>query len=77
MNLFRSEEHVHNWTAYDAGSADGTMPLRDYATLFGVGLFRERLAPDYLLRMPQLAGEWLATLVKLGKTGPFWRLGGT
>ena len=77
MNLFRSEEHVHNWTPYDAGSADGTMPLRDYATLFGVGLFRERLAPDYLLRMPQMAGEWLATLVKLGKTGPFWRLGGT
>jgi hypothetical protein len=76
MNLFRSEEHVRNWTLYDAGSADGTMPLKDYTTLFGVGLFRDRLAPDYLPRMMQLAGEWLGTLVKMGKTGAFWRLGG-
>ena len=77
MNLFRSEEHVLSWTLYDPGSAEGTMPLRDYAALFGVELFRERLAPDYLLRMPQMMGEWLGTLVKLGKTGPFWRFGGT
>jgi len=53
------------------------MPLRDYATLFGTGLFRQRLEPDYVLRLPQLAVEWMAALAKLGKTGPFWRLGGT
>ena len=76
MNLFRSEEHVRDWTQDDAGSADGTMPLRDYAQLFGGGMFRERLAPDYLPRIPQLAGEWVATLIKLGRTGAFWRLGG-
>jgi len=76
MNLFRSEEHVRDWTQYDAGSADGTMPLRAYAQLFGGGMFRERLAPDYLPRIPQLAGEWVATLIKLGRTGAFWRLGG-
>jgi len=77
MNLFRSEEHVRNWSLYDPGSDDGIMPLRDYATLFGVGLFRERLSLDYVLRIPQLAGEWVATLAKLGKTGPFWQLGAT
>ncbi len=53
------------------------MPLRDYAALFGVELFRERLAPDYLLRMLPMMGGWLGTLVNMGKTGPFWRLGGT
>jgi hypothetical protein len=74
MNLFRSEEHVRNWTQYDPDCADGTMPLNDYAMLFAGGMFRERLAPDYLLRLPQLAGDWVATLIKLGKTGPFWRL---
>jgi hypothetical protein len=76
MNLFRSEEHVRNWTQYDPNSADGTMPLKDYATLFSGGMFRERLAPDYLSRVPQLAGECVATLIKLGKTGTFWRFGG-
>jgi hypothetical protein len=77
MNLFRSEEHVLSWIQYNPGSADGTMPLQDYAKLFGVGMFRDRLAPDYLPRIPQLAGEWLGTLAKLGKTGAFWRLAGT
>ena len=74
MNLFRSEEHVRNWVQYDPESADGTMPLKDYATLFSGGMFRERLAPDYVLRLPQLAGDWVATLIKLGMTGNFWRL---
>ena len=76
MNLFRSEEHVHNWSLYDAQSADGTMPLADYVTLFSTGLFRERLQPDYLLRLPQFLPEWFVSLAKLGKTGAFWQLGG-
>ena len=77
MNLFRSEEHVRNWSLYDPESADGTMPLADYATLFGVGLFRERLQPDYLLRLPQLMPEWFVSLAKLGKMVPFWSLSGS
>ena len=77
MNLFQSEEHVRNWSRYDPQSADGIMPLADYATLFSTGLFRERLQADYLLRLPQFMPEWVTTLVKLDKTGPFWRLGGS
>jgi hypothetical protein len=74
MNLFRSEEHVRNWSLFDPDSADGTMPLRDYATLFATDLFRQRLEPDYVLRLPQFFPEWLSTLARLGKTGPFWQL---
>jgi hypothetical protein len=77
MNLFRSEEHLRNWSLYDPESAEGTMPLADYAALFSAGLFRERLQPDYLLRFPQLLPELVATLARLGRTGPFWRLGGS
>ena len=73
MNLFRSEEHVANWPLYDPQSADGTMPLRDYAEMFGGALFRERLQPDYLLRLAQLPPDVMTTLSRLGKTGPFWR----
>ncbi len=76
MNLFRSEEHVRTWSMYDPESADGTMPLRDYATLFAGGLFRERLAPDYVLQMPQLLPEFIGTLAQLGRTGRFWSFGG-
>jgi len=77
MNLFRSEEHVRNWSQYDPESAEGTMPLADYVTLFSTELFRERLAPDYVLRLPQFLPEWMVTLTRLGKTGAFWRLGGS
>jgi hypothetical protein len=75
MNLFRSEEHVRDWPLYDPESADGTMSLADYATLFAIPLFRERLQPDYLLRFRKLTPGWNATLERLGKTGPFWRGG--
>jgi len=75
MNLFRSEEHVRNWSRYDPASADGVMPLKDYATLFGIRLFRERLEPDYVLRLLELAPEWITTLVSLGKSGSFWQFG--
>jgi hypothetical protein len=75
MNLFRSEEHVRDWPLYDPDSADGTMSLADYATLFGIALFRERLQPDYLLRFRKLTPDWSATLEWLGKTGPFWSAG--
>ena len=76
MNLFRSEEHVRSWSLYDPESADGIMSLADYATLFGTSRFRRRLEPDYLLRWPQMMPEWVATLEGLGKTEPFWHLGG-
>ena len=76
MNLFRSEEHLRNWSQYDPENADGTMPLADYVTLFSTGLFRERLSPDYLLRLAEFLPEWMMTLARLGKTGAFWRLGG-
>ena len=74
MNLFRSEEHVLNWALNDPASADGTMPLKDYATLFSGRLFRERLSPDYLLHVQEMVGEWMGALAKLGK-GSFWQLG--
>ncbi len=77
MHLFRSEAHAKNWSQYDPESADGTMPLGDYATLFGIRLFRERLEPDYVLRLMDLAPEWITALVDLGKIGSFWQFGGT
>lgn len=73
MNLFRSEEHLGNWALYDPANAEGTMPLKDYASLFATRMFRERLAPDYVLRLPEFGPEWVAVLVQLGKTGSFWR----
>ena len=50
MNLFRSEEHVRNWSSYDTSTAEGTMTIREWASLFQAENFRAKLDPDYFLR---------------------------
>jgi len=72
MNLFRSEEHVKNWSLYDSVSAESIMPLSNWALTFSGPLFRNRLEPDYLSRVKEYASEMLLSLKKLGKAGPFW-----
>ncbi len=71
MNLFRSEEHVKNWSHYDPASAESIMPLSSWATAFSGPLFRNRLEPDYLTRVMDYADEMLLSLKELGKAGPF------
>jgi hypothetical protein len=72
MNLFRSEEHVRRWALFDSASEDGIRPIVDFATLFGLPMFRERSAPDYLQRLPALRQERLAAAERFAKGSPFW-----
>jgi hypothetical protein len=72
MNLFRSEEHAKNWPSYEPASAQSIMPVSDWAKAFSGPLFRKRLDPDYLSRIPEYAPEMMQTLQTLGKTGSFW-----
>jgi hypothetical protein len=72
MNLFRSEEHLKNWSFYDPGSAESIMSVSDWATAFSGPLHRNRLQPDYLSRLHEYASEMILLLKKLGKEGPFW-----
>lgn len=72
MNLFRSEEHVRNWSLFDPGSADSIMPLATWAGVFSGPLCKNRLQPDYLSRIHEYASQLLSSLRDLGKEGPFW-----
>jgi hypothetical protein len=75
MNLFQSEEHVRAWTQFDRSSEDGIRPLHELATgFFVLPRYRERLAPDYLLRVTELARDLPAALERLGRSSPFWRM---
>ncbi len=75
MNLFRSEEHVKNWSSYDEVSAQSIMPLSNWALAFSGPLFRNRLQPDYLARIGEYAPEMLSTLKEMGRSGSFWTPG--
>ena len=72
MNLFRSEEHVKNWSHYDSISAESIMPLSKWAAVFSGPLFRNRLKLDYLSRVNEYASSMFLSLKELGKAGPFW-----
>jgi len=72
MNLFRSEEHVRRWVLFDPDSEDGIRPIVEFAALFGLRVFRERFALDYLQRLPALRQELLAASERFAKGSPFW-----
>ncbi len=74
MNLFRSEEHIRNWSRFDPDAAQGIVPLADVVRLFSLDMFKKRLEPDYATRSHEYAREFLAAVAELGKVRPFWRL---
>jgi len=48
MNLFRSEEHAHNWDGWSDAMAASLMPVAEWADIFSNPFFRERGRPDYI-----------------------------
>jgi len=72
VNIFRSEEHVKNWSLYDSVPAESIMPLSNWAPVFSGPLFRNRLEPDYLSLVTEYASVMFLSLRSLGKAGPFW-----
>lgn len=74
MNLFRSEEHVRNWTVYVPDTEQGVLPLEDISLLFSGDMFRKRLDPDYVSHSQEYLGIWLSALAEIAKTRPFWKI---
>jgi hypothetical protein len=73
MNFFRSEEHIRTWARFDPAAEDGITSLHDLVKLFSCEYFRRRLDPDYFSQRLQYRADFLSTLRKIGKTGPFWK----
>lgn len=72
MNLFRSEETVAGWSQTTPGSEDGILPVRTWAEMFSADLFRRRLDPDYLSKVPEYLGAMMALMQELGMRGPYF-----
>ena len=70
MNLFRSEEHVRNWSGFKADTEEGILQLSDVVKLFSINFFIKRLDPDYVSRIGEYQMELIDILKKLGS---FWQ----
>lgn len=71
MNLFRSEEHVRNWSGFKAGTEEGIVPLSNMVELFSGRLFTRRLDSDYVSNMQQYLKELIEAL---HPAGSFWQI---
>ncbi len=70
MNLFRSEEHVRNWSGFKADTEKGINKFSDVAGLFSISFFTRRLDPDYASRMQEYLMELIGALKGMGA---FWQ----
>ena len=72
MNLFRSEEHVRNWSGFDPQAEAGLRTLRQMMQAFSVPLFRERLSGRYISDLRAHYGTLQEAFRELGGGDPFW-----
>ena len=71
MNLFRSEEHVRNWSGFKAGTEEGMNKLSDIAELLSGNFSTKRLDSDYYSNMQDYMMEFIGAM-KDG--GSFWQM---
>jgi hypothetical protein len=73
MNLFRSEEHIRNWSGFKSEAEEGMIPVLDMAELFSGDLFTRRLDSDYFSHLQEYLMEFVGAL-RAG--GSFWQIPG-
>ena len=73
MNLFRSEEHVRNWSGFKSGTEEGIVTLLDMARVFSGSMFKRRMDEDYVSHMQEYMMEMVGALQGMGS---FWQLQG-
>ena len=71
MNLFRSEEHVRNWSGFKAGTEAGMNKVLDIAGLFSGIFFTKRLDSDYASHMQDYLMELIGGMKDMGS---FWQM---
>ena len=73
MNLFRSGEHVSNWSGFKPETDEGIVSLADMVRLFSGNFFTKRLEPDYVSHMREYMMEMVVAFKEMGS---FWQLTG-
>jgi hypothetical protein len=72
MNLFRSEEHGRNWTRCDPATEEGIIQLPDLVKLFSGDFFQKRFSLEYVSRNRDYLSSFVAAIMEIAKTRPFW-----
>ena len=73
MHLFRSEEHVRNWSGFKPDTDGGIVALSDMVKLFSGNFFTKRMDTDYVSHMQEYMMEMVVAFKDMGS---FWQLPG-
>jgi hypothetical protein len=72
MNLFRSEEHVRNWSQFDPGTEDGIISVADGMRIMSTARHRERLNGHYVSSMRDYVSPYFQRVAQVTRNSPFW-----
>ena len=74
MNLFRSKEHAKKWPQFQAGTEAGILSLEEAMRIMSTPRHRNRLSPNYVSEAPAGMPAFVARLLEVSNSSPFWDL---
>lgn len=74
MNLFRSKEHVKQWSEFKPGTEAGILTLADAMRVMSTPRHRERLKPDYASTIQASVPAFVQRLLEVSHNSPHWDL---
>ncbi len=72
MNLFRSEEHVRNWSGFKKGTDEAILSLSDLMAIFQTQRHSAKFSGDYVSSAPNFAPLFFEKLKEVTGNATFW-----
>ena len=74
MHLFRSKEHIKQWSGFRSGTEAGILTLADAMRVMSTPRHRNRLRPDYVSTMQETVPAFVNRLLEVSDNSPHWDL---
>jgi hypothetical protein len=74
MNLFRSKEHVKNWSQFKHGTEAGMLSLSNALRVMSTPRHRNRLSANYVSTLQETVPAFVARLLEVTDDSPYWDL---
>lgn len=74
MNLFRSEEHVKNWSGFQKGTADGILTLNELMAIFSTPRHTEKMSKNYVSSMAGYKKLFIEKVDEIKGNSSIWKV---
>ncbi|HEU4646452.1 MAG TPA: hypothetical protein VFS80_12910 [Burkholderiales bacterium] len=74
MHLFRSKEHIKQWSGFRPGTEAGILTLAGAMRVMSTPRHRNRLKPDYVSTVQETVPAFVNRLLEVSDNSPHWDL---